>query len=123
MSPCANHPQEKGTIAIYPKDEKEMTNTERLRFLSGFMGSQPPEISSHLSHKPTIYGINVIPELAASVSLSKFLDPAIYSILGDPQLYSLQGKNLTVVFWDISSFSNLCNILINEPVLIAGFSK
>ncbi len=118
---CAIHPQEKGTIAIYPKQEEEMSNTERLRFLIGFTGNQLPEILSNLSHKPIVYGKNLIPEIAASVSLNKFLDPAIYSILGDPQLYRLQSKNLTIVFWDISSFSNLCNTLINEPILIAGF--
>lgn len=110
---CALHPEEKGTIVIYPKSEEQMTNTETLRHLQGFLGTKPPEILSHLAHKPT-----VSPEIANHIALDKFLDPSIYKILGDPELYQLQSKNMTIVFWDVSSFSNLCNILNKEPILI-----
>ena len=63
-----------------------------------------------------------IPEIAASVSLNKFLDPAIYSILGDPQLYRLQSKKSDDRLSDISSFFPIyVTLLINQPILIAGF--
>ena len=30
---------------------------------------------------------------------------------------------MTIVFWDVSSFSVLCNLLINQTILIAGFLR
>jgi len=39
------------------------------------------------------------------------------SILGDPELYQLQSKNMSVVFWDISSFSVVCKLLDKQPIL------
>jgi class 3 adenylate cyclase len=120
---CATHPEEKGTIVIYEKNEDEMTDTERLRHLQGFLGTKPPDVLSHLSHEPIIYGKKVSPDIAKYVSLEKFLDPRIYRILGDPELYQLQSKNMTIVFWDISSFSILCNILDKQPILITGFLR
>lgn len=34
---------------------------------------------------------------------------------------AIHNSILTVVFWDVSSFSKLCNILKNEPHLIVDF--
>jgi len=120
---CATHPEEKGTIVIYEKNEDEMTDTERLRHLQGFLGTKPPDVLSHLSHEPIIYGKNVLPDIANYISLEKFLDPSIYCILGDPELYQLQSKNMTIVFWDISSFSVVCKLLDKQPILISGFLR
>ncbi|MGC1929252.1 MAG: hypothetical protein WA667_09780 [Candidatus Nitrosopolaris sp.] len=52
----------RGSIVIYPKDENEMTNTERLRHLQGFIVTEPPERLSHLRHEPTTYGNQVLPD-------------------------------------------------------------
>jgi len=120
---CATHPEEKGTIVIYEKDEDEMTDTERLRHLQGFLGTKPPEILSHLNHEPIVYGKTLLPDIANYVSLERFLDPSIYKILGDPELYQLQSKEMTIVFWDISSFSILCKLLDKQPILITGFLR
>jgi hypothetical protein len=62
---CATHPEEKGSIVIYPKDENDMTNTDTLRHLQGVIGSEPPPILSHLQHKPTTYGKKVLPDVAS----------------------------------------------------------
>ena len=120
---CATHPEEKGTIVIYEKSEEDMTDTERLRHLQGFLGTEPPDVLSHLRHKPIVYGKRVLSDIAKYVSLEKFLDPSIYRILGDPELYQLQSKNMTIVFWDISYFSVLCKHLDKQPILITGFLR
>jgi hypothetical protein len=118
---CAIHPEEKGTIVIYPKSEEEMTNTETLRHLSGFLGRDPPDILKHLGHKPITYGITVLPEIQDDITFERFLDPLIYKNLVNPDLYQLQSQDMTIVFWDISHFSDLCRILVKQPVMIAGF--
>jgi class 3 adenylate cyclase len=64
-----------------------------------------------------------LPDVASHVSLDRFLDPSIYRILDNPELYQLQSKNMTIVFWDVSSFSVLCNLLVNQTILIAGFLR
>jgi class 3 adenylate cyclase len=120
---CATHPEEKGTIVIYEKNEDEMTETERLRHLQGFLGTKLPDVLGHLRHKPIVYGKTVLPDIAKYVSPERFLDPSIYKILGDPELYQLQSKNMTIVFWDISSFSVLCKLLDKQPILITGFLR
>jgi hypothetical protein len=48
---CAFHPLEQGTIIIYQKDENQMTNTERIRFLSEVFNIQPPDFLSHQGSK------------------------------------------------------------------------
>jgi hypothetical protein len=45
---CAEHSEEQGTIVMYPKREDEMTNTERIRFLSRVFDITPPSFLSHL---------------------------------------------------------------------------
>jgi class 3 adenylate cyclase len=121
---CASHPEEKGTIVIYPKSEDQMTNTETLRHLTGFLGTEPPDILSHLRHKPTPYGTTLLPDISTDhITLERFLDSSIYKSLADPDLYQLQSKSMTIVFWDISHFSDLCNILNNQPVVITAFLR
>lgn len=121
---CAMHPEELGTIVIYPKPENEMTNTDTLRHLTGFLGKDPPDILKHLGHKAIPYGETILPSISADhITLDKFLDPAIYRSLADPDLYQFRSKNMTIVFWDISHFSDLCNTLRQQPVMIAGFLR
>ena len=39
------------------------------------------------------------------LTLQDFMDPKLYEILNDPNLYEFTNKTMTVVFWDISGFS------------------
>ena len=120
---CALHPEEKGKIVMYPKPEREMSNTETLRHLTAVNRMQLPKDLDHLNHTQVPnYGREVITEQNPdNISLQNFLDPLIYESLSDPKLYGLQSKNMTIVFWDISGFSTLCNILKSEPIFIIEF--
>ena len=51
------------------------------------------------------------------------MDPAVVEYLSNPNAVLLQNKVLTIVFWDISSFSILCEKLINHPELVAEFLR
>jgi hypothetical protein len=45
---CRLHRNESGTIVIFPKPERQMSNTEQLRFLSRTFNIKPPSTLSHL---------------------------------------------------------------------------
>ena len=45
---CNFHILEKGSIVILPKDEKDMSNTEHLRFLQNVFDIPTPDILHHL---------------------------------------------------------------------------
>lgn len=45
---CGEHPNERGTIVIFPDDEDKMSNTDRLRFLSRVFEITPPSFLGHL---------------------------------------------------------------------------
>jgi plastocyanin len=47
---CKFHDNEVGAVIIYQKPEDQMTNTERLQFLSETFKIEPPSILSHLGH-------------------------------------------------------------------------
>lgn len=48
---CGEHPNERGTIVIFPDDEDKMSNTDRLRFLSRVFEITPPAINAALDLK------------------------------------------------------------------------
>jgi class 3 adenylate cyclase len=103
---CSIHPAERGLIAILPKDEEEMTNTQRLRFLD--------------SLAPSLFD-NENKEIVTR--LQRQIDPTIVEYLSNPNAVLLQNKVLTIVFWDVSGFSILCEKLIDHPELIAEFLR
>jgi len=53
--------------------------------------------------------------------LAKHIDPILLKDLGRIQIDTHQRKQLTVVFWDISGFSALCNDLNDYPEAIIYF--
>ncbi|WP_148687703.1 adenylate/guanylate cyclase domain-containing protein [Candidatus Nitrosocosmicus hydrocola] len=55
--------------------------------------------------------------------LVKYFDSKVFDILKDPEQRTLKNKYLSVVFWDISGFANLCNKLIDEPFAITELLK
>jgi class 3 adenylate cyclase len=56
-------------------------------------------------------------------NLVKYFDSKIFDILKDPEQRTLKNKYLSVVFWDISGFANLCNKLVDEPFAITELLK
>lgn len=55
--------------------------------------------------------------------LMKYFDSKIFDILMDPKQRTLKNKYLSIVFWDISGFANLCNKLVDEPFAITELLK
>jgi len=56
--------------------------------------------------------------------LKRYFDPKVFGAIDrNPELLNLQSKILTMVFWDIRSFSALSEILKAHPTLIAGFLR
>lgn len=91
---CFLHPNERGTVVILPKDEDSFTNEERLRLLeSTFVFDNSAEFKK------------------MHTSLEKYVDPIVLEQIRDPELVTMQNKILTIVFWDISGFSVLCESL------------
>jgi class 3 adenylate cyclase len=103
---CSLHPSERGLIAVLPKDEDEMTNTQRLKFLD--------------SIAPSLFD-NENREIVTR--LQRQVDPTVVEYLSNPNAVLLQNKVLTIVFWDISGFSVLCEKLIDHPELVAEFLR
>ncbi|MGE3859510.1 MAG: adenylate/guanylate cyclase domain-containing protein [Nitrososphaeraceae archaeon] len=103
---CSLHPSERGLIAILPKDEDEMTSNQRLKFLD--------------SISPFLFD-NENREIVTR--LQRQLDPTVVEYLSNPHAVLLQNKVLTIVFWDISNFSILCEKLAYHPGLVAEFLR
>ena len=106
---------------MYPKNEDEMTNTQNFSHLDEIFNINPEE-PKHLRSIRKGEREKIIEIDMSHITIEKFLDPYLYySLTNPPDLYKLQIKKMTVVFWDISGFSNLCNILMYEPIYLARF--
>jgi len=101
---CSIHPAERGLIAILPKDEDQMTTDERSKFLAAVS----PSLFNQENQK-------------ILTRLQRQLDSAVVEYLSNPQAPLIQNKILTLVFWDISHFSDLSEKLKQYPELIAVF--
>jgi len=55
------------------------------------------------------------------LTLQDFMDPKLYEILNDPSLYEFTNKTMTVVFWDITGFSYICNTFKKQTRGVVGF--
>jgi adenylate cyclase len=53
--------------------------------------------------------------------LDKYMDPGFYNKLSDPNFYTIQMKEMTIAFWDISGFSDFCKTLRIAPAAIIRF--
>jgi adenylate cyclase len=102
---CIRHPEERGTIVIYNKYENKMNMKETI---------------DHIKQVFTFDNIKQQKQDIAS-TLSRYEDPVIREGYYHHELETIHNRILTIVFWDISGFSNLCNILKNEPHLIVEF--
>ena len=103
---CYLHPNERGTVVILPRDEDSLTNEERLQLLeSTFVFDNSAEFKK------------------MHTSLEKYVDPVVVEQIRDPELVTMQNKILTIVFWDISGFSVLCESLQSHQELVVAFLR
>jgi class 3 adenylate cyclase/plastocyanin len=103
---CFLHPNERGTVVILPMGEDSLTNEERLELLeSTFALDNSAEFKK------------------MHTSLEKYVDPVVLEQIRDPELVTMQNKILTIVFWDISGFSVLCDSLQFHQELVVAFLR
>ncbi|HJY14884.1 MAG TPA: adenylate/guanylate cyclase domain-containing protein [Nitrososphaeraceae archaeon] len=103
---CLFHPNERGTVVILPMEEDSLTNDERLELLeSTFAFDNSAEFKK------------------MHTSLEKYVDPVVLEQIRDPELVTMQNKILTIVFWDISGFSVLCESLQFHQELVVAFLR
>jgi hypothetical protein len=120
---CSIHPEEEGSIIILEKNEEEVTNSERFRMLSNVFNIEPPAIMAHLDSPERKAREETLKGLEQPSRLVKYFDPLTFEMLLNPKKYQLQSKSLSIVFWDISGFSDMCNQLGSDPSAIALFLK
>lgn len=122
---CALHPEEQGTIVLYPTQETKTISKKKISKLNSKGKKNISPTKKHLNNYKLLHSNEIIfkDTIVDHVTLKRFLDPYIYSRLKNPYTYQLQSMNLTIVFWDIHGFSTLCNRLILEPVTIVGFLR
>ncbi len=118
---CSIHPEERGTIIILKKKENDLANTERLRMLSDVFNIKPPEIMAHLDSPQRIARQAALSGLEEPKALVKYFDPLMLEMLLNPEKHQLQSKCLTIVFWDISGFSDINNEFVDDPSTIMLF--
>jgi adenylate cyclase len=103
---CLLHPNERGTVVILPMEENSLTNDKLLEFLES-----------------TFAFDNSVEFKKMHTSLEKYVDPVVLEQIRDPELVTMQNKILTIVFWDISGFSVLCESLQFHQELVVAFLR
>jgi class 3 adenylate cyclase/plastocyanin len=103
---CLLHPNERGTVVTLPMEEDSLTNDERLELLES-----------------TFAFDNSLEFKKMHTSLEKYVDPVVLEQIRDPELVTMQNKILTIVFWDISGFSVLCETLQFHQELVVAFLR
>jgi class 3 adenylate cyclase/plastocyanin len=103
---CSLHPNERGVVVVLSREENLLSDDQRLQLIESTLVS---ESSSEFKKMHT--------------SLEKYVDPIVLEQIRDPELVTLQNKILTIVFWDISGFSILCEKLKSHKELIVEFLR
>ena len=103
---CLLHPNERGTVIILPMEEDSLTSEERLELLESTFAFQ-----------------NSLEFKKMHTVLEKYVDPVVLEQIRDPELVTMQNKILTIVFWDISGFSVLCESLQFHQELVVAFLR
>jgi class 3 adenylate cyclase/plastocyanin len=103
---CFLHPNERGIVVVLPREESLLSDEQRLQLLeSALVLDSSPEFKK------------------MHTSLEKYVDPVVLEQIRDPELVTMQNKILTIVFWDISGFSVLCEKLKFHKELIVEFLR
>ncbi len=103
---CIHHPNERGSVVVLPTEENSLTSEERLQMLES-----------------TFAFNNCMEFKKMHTSLEKYVDPVVLEQIQDPELVTMQNKILTIVFWDISGFSVLCESLQFHQELVVAFLR
>jgi hypothetical protein len=103
---CSLHPNERGVVIVLSMEENLLSDEQRLELLESTL---VPEGSRESKRTHT--------------SLEKYVDPVVLEQIRDPELVTMQNKTLTIVFWDISGFSILCEKLKFHKELIVEFLR
>ena len=107
---CIKHPEERGTIIIYNKYEDKINTKERIDNIKQVFTFNNVKQEQEQQAQQDI-----------ASTLSRYEDPVVREGYYHHELETIQNRVLTIVFWDITGFSNLCNILKEEPHLIVEF--
>jgi adenylate cyclase len=103
---CSLHPNERGIVIVLSREEGLLNDEQRLQLLeSALVLDSSPEFKK------------------MHTSLEKYVDPVVLEQIRDPELVTMQNKILTIVFWDISGFSVLCEKLKSHKELIVEFLR
>lgn len=103
---CSLHPNERGIVIVLPREGGLLSDEQRLQLLE-----------STLVHN----GSSEFKKM--HTSLEKYVDPVVLEQIRDPELVTMQNKILTIVFWDLSGFSVLCEKLKSHKELIVEFLR
>ncbi|HEY3526263.1 MAG TPA: adenylate/guanylate cyclase domain-containing protein [Nitrososphaeraceae archaeon] len=103
---CSLHPNERGIVIVLPREGGLLSDEQRLQLLESTLVHNG---SSELKKMHT--------------SLEKYVDPVVLEQIRDPELVTMQNKILTIVFWDLSGFSVLCEKLKSHKELIVEFLR
>lgn len=103
---CSLHPNERGIVIVLPREGGLLSDEQRLQLLeSTLVRNGSPEFKK------------------MHTSLEKYVDPVVLEQIRDPELVTMQNKILTIVFWDLSGFSVLCEKLKSHKELIVEFLR
>lgn len=103
---CSLHPNERGIVIVLPREGGLLSDEQRLQLLESTLVHDG---SSEFKKMHT--------------SLEKYVDPVVLEQIRDPELVTMQNKILTIVFWDLSGFSVLCEKLKSHKELIVEFLR
>ena len=103
---CSLHPNERGIVIVLPREGGLLSDEQRLQLLE-----------STLVHNGSLEFKKM------HTSLEKYVDPVVLEQIRDPELVTMQNKILTIVFWDLSGFSVLCEKLKSYKELIVEFLR
>jgi len=120
---CSIHPEERGTIVILEKDEDDLTNTEKFRMLSNTFNIKPAPGMEHLDSPERRTREQALKGIEEPKSLLKYFDPLTFEMLLYPDKHQLQSKSLTIVFWDISRFSDMSLQFVDDPSTVISLLK
>ena len=102
---CVIHPAERGFVNINNHLDKTIQDINNIKF-SNLTNILPNKQNQQIESL-----------------LVRYVDPIILETFNDPNLDIFRNKILSIVFWDLSGFSRLCEILKNEPYLVVGFLR
>lgn len=95
---CLIHPEERGTIIVHDEYGGKVDLKQQV---------------DHL--KQVSYPRDDKPGREKAFTLSRYEDPIVSEGYLHHEMEAIHNSILMVVFWDVNSFSKLCNILKNEP--------